>query len=128
MKVSELKGALLDYWVCVSEGIEVIVAMRENYDDTELSCLEVNARGARVLRRSPSTSWVEGGPIIEREGIAFAKFYEPKDGPIAPGNEWAALSLDDSIRMDGPTPLVAAMRVQVAAYYGDEVPDEVRLG
>jgi Protein of unknown function (DUF2591) len=74
-----------------------------------------------------STAWAQGGPIIEREGIAVVKFYEPVDGPVSDGCEWAALTLDDSTRRDGPTPLVASMRCYVASKLGDEVdvPDEL---
>ncbi|MCA8026495.1 phage protein NinX family protein [Burkholderia cepacia] len=125
MKVGELSGALLDYWVCKGEGLNVIVAMRENCGDTEPSCLEVNDRGVRVLRRSPSTSWWEGGPIIERERIILKPF---SDG------EWgAAYEFDSDARggafyisasQEGATPLVAAMRAYVASKFGDEVSDE----
>ncbi len=65
--------------------------------------------------------------LLERFGIGVAKFYEPVDGPVALGLEWSATSLDDTIRMDGPSPGVAVCRVVVAVRLGLEidVPDHV---
>lgn len=125
MKVSELSGALLDYWVCRADGLNVIVAMRENCDDTEQSCLEVNSRGVRILRRSPSTSWAEGGPIIERERIDLAA--PPNMDAPDEHIDWAA-SIDDpkvtyTLQYFGEKPLIAAMRAYVASKFGDEVPE-----
>jgi Protein of unknown function (DUF2591) len=127
MKVSELTGALLDYWIAHAHGY----AVRINGDQAEaLACRSESVDGPdKCCWKSfaPSTDWAQGGPIIERIGIGVVKFYEPKDGPVIPGFEWAALSLDDSIRMDGPTPLIAAMRAYVASKFGEEVPDEALL-
>ena len=59
----------------------------------------------------PSTDWIQGGPIIEREGI---------DLQCQNQGLWCAdLGLDSSIY--GPTPLIAAMRCYVASKLGDEV-------
>jgi hypothetical protein len=63
-----------------------------------------------------STNWAQGGPIIEREGIA-----------LLPEHEWCGYI--DNIRSQkyGPTPLIAAMRCFVASRLGDEVdiPEEL---
>lgn len=76
---------------------------------------------------SPSTDWSQGGPLFEKYGIGVAKFFEPIDGPVMVGMEWAAIWIDDSVRMDGPTALVAACRVIVAAKLGDTVPVPAEL-
>ena len=73
---------------------------------------------------SPSTDWAQGGPIIERGGIAIS----PHDTL-----GWAAFqshtAIDGVIYKDyfGPTPLIAAMRCYVASKLGDtvDVPDEL---
>ncbi|ARK81010.1 hypothetical protein BOC40_11805 [Burkholderia pseudomallei] len=123
MKVGELSGALLDYWVCKGEGLNVIVAMRENCGDTEPSCLEVNDRGVRILRHMPSTTWAEGGPIIDR--VPFGIF-ERVDGEWAAGIYRPQAGMRDLCiaYQTGETLLIAAMRAYVASKFGDEVPDE----
>ena len=66
---------------------------------------------------TPSTNWAQGGPIIEREGIALYLYG---------GSEWNAhVGGRESV---GPTPLIAAMRCYVASKLGDEVeiPEELK--
>lgn len=60
-----------------------------------------------------STSWEQGGPIIEREKIELNLF----------GSGWmATLTKGPAVSEEvGPTPLVAAMRCYVASKLGDEV-------
>lgn len=115
MKVAQLTGAKLDYWVCKAEGLDVIVAMRENCGDTEPSCLEVSGRGVPILRHSPSTSWSEGGPIIDRERISIKQ---------DEGGGCYAYFDHLNPTASGQTALIAAMRAYVASKFGEEVPDE----
>lgn len=61
---------------------------------------------------NPSTNWEQGGPIIEREGIALTTI------DCAPN--WEA-DIGGTIKATGPTPLVAAMRAYVHATLGDTV-------
>ena len=63
-----------------------------------------------------STSWQEGGPIIEREKITLEWT----------GENWCAYIRHDE-EVFGPTALIAAMRCYVASRLGDEVevPDEL---
>jgi hypothetical protein len=128
MKVSELSGALLDYWVCRADGLKVIVAMRENCLDTQPSCLEVNERGVRVLRHSPSETSNQAGWRMVKARIGFTTGF--REG------EWcAAVELKAETYCDGgvlggehmhsgPTPLIAAMRCYVASQFGEEVAGE----
>ena len=77
-----------------------------------------------------STDWADGGPIIEREGIAIDCVR--RDWSI---ESWCAALIHEDVEFDGvtraekngPTPLVAAMRCYVASKLGDEVevPDEL---
>ena len=100
MKTNELSGTALDYAVNLIE---------ECCDDP--------------FQPMFSTSWAQGGPIIEREGIAIRKSFDDER------NEWVANLWSENITIfeDGPTPLIAAMRCFVASKLGDEVsvPEEL---
>jgi hypothetical protein len=104
MKTSELQGAALDWAVAKCEGEETF--MHKGQLNTRWS-----ANGY-----SPSTNWAQGGPIIEREGMAL----HPA------GKDWSS-DIDRCYQQYGPTPLIAAMRCYVASKLGDEVeiPEEV---
>lgn len=151
MKVCELIGALLDYWVGRAQGEAVKVKRRADLDYShfmfehteDLVCV---LPGETVFL--PSSVWAIGGPIIERDQI----FLQPPSevhyngGPnhgwrrydhwratvsartrtLPPKNETQdAISIRGVGRGAGETPLLAAMRAKVASHYGDEVPDEV---
>ena len=103
MKVSELAGVQLDFWVAKAEGVESSI-------DTQ-------------LKFTPSTDWAQGGPIIDREGIQVAPM-------PAKGGTWCAVSIGrlpnragsaNGAWVEGPTPLIAAMRAYVRAKFGPEV-------
>jgi hypothetical protein len=94
MKTSELTGAALDWAVHVA-----LHGACEGYAEYEYS-----------------TNWAQGGPIIEREGIAIGKSWEG----------WKAFT--ETSGGEGPSPLIAAMRCYVASKLGDEVdvPEELK--
>lgn len=128
MKVSELTGAMLDYWVAQAEDMQHV---RINRDAEPHACfMWEHERGlCSGDEWRPSGNWRQGGPIIERERVDW----------ISVGTEWKAgfnAELDSSgygsslvqwIAFEheqlGSTPLVAAMRAYVAAKFGNEVPD-----
>lgn len=131
--VKDLSGLALDNYVARALGAEPLATLGQNFLKTrlELQWQPAAAGGGRFALVSassisawwmPSQNWVQTGPLIERFGIAIVKFYEPKDGPIQAGSEWAALSLDDSVRADGPTPLIAVARCIITTEFGDAVP------
>jgi hypothetical protein len=97
MKTDELTGAALDWAVAKCEGVEIIVR-QENWDWY-------------------SSSWEQGGPIIEREKIATAWHL----------TRWVAWR--GVIEHPGPTPLIAAMRCYVASRLGNdiEIPEELNV-
>lgn len=66
MKVSDLAGSQLDFWVAKAEGVEASVDIH--------------------LKFMPSTDWAQGGPIIDREGIQIAPM-------PAKGGNWCAVSV-----------------------------------
>jgi hypothetical protein len=103
MKTSELTGIALDWAVAKCEGIKIIVR-QENWEWY-------------------SSSWEQGGLIIERELIEIY--------PLC-NVEWGARKVNDEgdlIRFYGDTPLIAAMRCYVASKLGDEVeiPEELNV-
>jgi hypothetical protein len=84
--------------------------------------------------RRYSTNWMQGGPIIEREGIAMSS---------TPDGLWAAYAhagtrlvqhggqavevFNWTYKQQGHSPLIAAMRCYVSSKLGDivEIPDEL---
>lgn len=139
MKVTELSGALLDYWVARTDetwkrahemfpawtldptfsGVELISST-----SGEQECILIPNNPFRQDRKpfNPSSEWLYGGPIIERERITISPAYR--------GEGWGAYINgccyeSDDPDQTGPTPLIAAMRAYVASKFGDEVQDEV---
>lgn len=126
-KTSELEGALLDAAVAMAEGLpNILFAHRSNSSGQWVRTALYKVPGKRYLveRRVPlySSEWEQGGPIIERERIGFEpqQAFDVARGGLslvegswhAHGGEWA---------LNGPTPLVAAMRTYVANKFGEEV-------
>ena len=105
MKVSELTGALLDYWVAKTAGrsVEIVDGQCQH------------TYGMRSVF-SPSTNWSQGGPIIEREGM---NQYRQPDGI------WYVFIKTPEIYSNatGATLLIAAMRCYVASKFGNELPE-----
>ena len=93
MKTSELTRAALNWAVAKCVGVEIILA-QENWNWY-------------------SSSWEDGGPIIEREGI------ETTRGGVYDEHFWKATR--SSTTAYGPTPLIAAMRCYVASKMGDNI-------
>ena len=106
MKVADLQGALLDYWVARAAGI--MWWIERSSIDWEVCADTGNAASDRY---SPSTDWTQGGPIIERERLEIRR----------DNHGWTALG--NGCYGDGPTILIAAMRAYVASRFGDEVED-----
>ncbi len=136
MKTSELTGAALDYAAGLCEGYGPDKYM-SNIDirldvKGKVSCLLVPINRAYV-RWTPSTNWAQGGPIIEREGIALR--YSPKhkkwyakretgsgETVFWPAQEYSVTAKKKvTARWEGPTPLVAAMRCYIASKLGNDI-------
>lgn len=126
MKVCELSGMALDYWAC-----RALLAQFEGQQLTREVIEQVKRQiGAYPFR--PSTDWVVGGPIIERERIALFQTWPEAHVHFSEATRWTAWTNGASYTVEvegdaqgiGPTQLVAAMRAFVASKFGDEVPDE----
>lgn len=119
LKTSELAGAALDWAVAAATNAQFqedrVIKVCRHEATTPAWIERENAPGSAPYfhRFSPSTDWVQGGTIIEREGIGF--FQKKAEGycqAARPGAEFV---------QRGPTPLIAAMRCYVSAKLGDEV-------
>ena len=118
-KTTDLIGASLDWAVTVAEQPEALRFGAEYWREQRRT--STTLFGEYLHRWSTSWSWA--GPIIEREVISL----------IHPKYDcWTAHCYDktvddESYTLDGPTPLIAAMRCYVASKLGDEidVPDEL---
>jgi hypothetical protein len=64
---------------------------------------------------APHRDWRQGGPILEREDIWPSRYYG-----AAEGKKVYQATLRHTY-MQGPTPLIAAMRCYVASKYGGEI-------
>jgi len=131
MKVSELIGAELDYWVALAIAGKVVGREEFQKDDYILRGDEFyttdrmdvyTLQSGALVHWSPSTVWDVGGPIIERERIAIAPREDERLGKWWIATRYAKypppyLKLSEI----GPTPLIAAMRAFVASKLGDEV-------
>ena len=98
IKTTELKGTALDWSVAKCEGIQDSEFVRTHMDAWPCS-----------------TDWSQGGPIIEREGIAVRRSHNMEHG------SWQAIRDGFRNNHNGPTPLIAAMRCYVASKLGAEV-------
>jgi hypothetical protein len=115
IKVNKLTGPALDWAVAKCADLPFPFA----YDDY-----------GREYPVSPSTLWIQGGPIIERERIELIRW----DGTwgVEEGT-WVANIKHEDKRFggmmlsegQGTTPLIAAMRCYVASRLCDQFTNEV---
>ena len=126
MRTSELSGAVLALWVAR--------ALKMTQPRIAFDICRVGALLTPETRDfAPHEDWSCGGPLIEQQeiGIGIIQGIAPHDGTEAirwAVTKWHARVLagdNGGPKMEGPTPLVAAMRALVASVYGDTVPDEV---
>lgn len=122
VKTSELKGVALDW--------AVAYCMYGKNHDFNICVYVTSSCGVKYVayrhefgmpesrRLNYSTDWTQGGPIIEREKISIIANYK---------QQWTATKhlVGNSYYLEGPTPLIAAMRCYVASKLGDdiEIPD-----
>jgi hypothetical protein len=115
MKTSELTGAALNWAVAMCEGWNLTTAS----DKTGSYPWLVKAgKDIDLKKYRPSTNWMQGGPIIQREKIEI----------FIRDEEWFAYSsLSTPEDFPGDTPLIAAMRCYVASQLGDtiDIPEEL---
>lgn len=118
IKTSELAGAALDWAVAKCNGKTL-----HYFVDDPLKkdpWLLVNGDVDQPLHSyTPSTDWAQGGPIIERAGVAIDCIQS--DGEIAGWIAQLPMFREAKYEEPSPTPLIAAMRCYVASKLGDEI-------
>jgi hypothetical protein len=129
VKVSEATGTVLDWMVCIAEGLTP--------EDLYISRITKNASIYRRLRDDDgkltgsymtgpdllfSRKWEAGGPIIGREDVEFVL---AKEGGHHESAKWMAV-IRNSWFGFGEEHLIAAMRCYATSKLGDtvEVPEE----
>jgi hypothetical protein len=110
MKTAELTGAALDWAVAMAEGWQRITAQDNG---GEHPWLAKHGKYQDPKHYRPTSNWMQGGPIIERECIDL---------------EWTGIpnadffcTIQGKYEAHGNTPLIAAMRCYVASKLGDEI-------
>ena len=118
IKVSEATGIALDWLVAKCEGVNA-EAFRLYYEPTEPS--DYDSHGYPEFHYS--TTWAQGGPIIEREHISTNWLGTHWQANVGFDPESGESDADEA----GHTCLVAAMRCYVASKLGEEVevPEEL---
>jgi hypothetical protein len=123
MKVSELTGALLDYWVGKADGLSPQLNIKGKYPEREVFGDYVDAGTGCVYQ--PSSDWSQGGRIIERELGSIIPYEDEKsaEGIWKAGNICKCQLKGMGFVGEGKTILEAAMRAYVGDKFGDEVDD-----
>lgn len=125
VKAKELSGAALDFVVAgiVCPAFAGIVHDRRMGARAKIYATiqdDENAGFALRSRFAPSTEWRDGGPLIERYGVAL--YMTSATPPI-----WCAGDTGTGIQCYADVLLTAAMRVIVVRCLGEEldIPDEL---
>lgn len=119
VKTAELSGAALDWAVAKAEGWRVEVTANGLISN-------VDKYGNHVAWVEPSSTWSQGGPLIEKYRVDLSA--PPSDSSAA---GWDARRDDGELSwINAPTALIAACRAIVAAKLGDvvQVPAELVEG
>lgn len=124
VRVSELEGAALDYWVARAEGhkpsfpdLEAefpAVLLWEDY-----GCMLPHGEYGNEYEFSPSQDWNDAGPLFDKFALSF--------DPLLGGGIQATARMKDGqiilpVSMSGNDYLVAACRAIIAATFGATVP------
>jgi hypothetical protein len=118
INVNYLADTALDWAVGVALGHDMSKAV--NYGAyIRIPC---SANPPHTVMFCPTTNWHQAGPIIEKECIEISCIHTTGWTP----DTWTARHPQRHI-VNGPTPLIAAMRCYVASKLGDivEVPREL---
>ena len=116
MKVSELSGKDLDYWVGKARGYNILIETMRSFKTDKITT-EAYQKGCPPRLINPSTDWAQGGPLIAKYDIWLSSEGDGKDR-----YHFASIQphMNENIQ-EGKTALEAAMRVLVASKYGEYV-------
>ena len=118
MKTSDLTGAALDWAVARCEGKHA-AKLSDRGVHVEAPTVDCDEFFGGYFF-SPSVSWAQGGPIMERIKGLMQKTWLDTSRPELQCECHIHNYEGDWIQF-GPTPLIAAMRCYVASKLGDEV-------
>jgi hypothetical protein len=128
-KSYDLIGAALDWAVAKCEDNE---DCRDPFitwtrDGKEMYLKVITFSGLET-EWEPSTDWVQGGPIIDREHITIIYVPEDDPNPLPKGDIWTASVEPLDYGCTGKTALIAAMRCFCALKLGEdiEIPKELQ--
>lgn len=118
MKVSELEGVKLNYWVAKAIGWKLSGLVVDEYATRDKTPIAMISIGGELRDFEPSSLWEHGGPIIDMRDTRIGLH------PIMSGWRATIAGMDRNFEFTGKTALIAAMRAKVASVYGDNVPDD----
>jgi hypothetical protein len=107
MNVKKIDGAILNFWVAKSGGLNYLIESSQPDDGQDG---EGGGRSPQYF--NPSAYWSHGGPIIANEWYVIEDILKGWFGP-----DW------DAIGTVARNPLKWFMRAYVASMFGDEVED-----
>lgn len=117
MKVSELEGAALDYWVARAMGYNELYLIPDEvigiiYDDDEC--------GTDRADWEPSTNWAQGGPLLDEWAVMFEWAESAVLGEVF---AYMTPEVGRKVGCYAPDRLIGGMRAIVMHVYGDTVDD-----
>lgn len=115
IKVSEATNVQLDWLAGTLEKVEGLT-----YSERTKKCYGYDERKLMV-RYSPTTSWAQGGEIIDREKISIVWVHFHWCAGTGDIGEIYRSDEGNHFTGTGPTALVAAMHCYVASKLGEEV-------
>jgi hypothetical protein len=121
MKTSELSGAGLDWAVAIAEGWQHVTAQD---NEGEYPWLAKHGKYQDPKYYRPTSNWMQGGAIIEREKISTwfcDSVIDAETNEVVRGEAWYAETFEGEHGLAGQTALIAAMRCYVASKLGNEV-------
>ena len=120
MKISDLTGAELDYWIAKADNLPVRWEFPQYNAAVERGRLFYDfAPEAQIYNYrqfQPSTNWSQGGPLLEKYETYYCRQPGLGDNSILHYSETSP-----NKGQHGPTHLIAAMRAIVASVYGDTI-------
>lgn len=119
MKVSELKGAWLDYWVAVAEGVDrLLLEIRPVPRTDDFMCIRLPYDGKMAIAMNYHTSWALCGALVDKYHIELVQW-------PSYGISIATAHLDSvpSKAVSASNSKEAICRAVVQRHLGDEVPD-----
>lgn len=120
MKVAAMDQCTLAYWVAMAEMLSPILVSPACLTKEKTICSSpVYDRDCCIgYSYAPQSTWSQGGPLIEKHSVTLYPFLD--------GRGWYAHACNGrGTRMEGTSPLIAAMRSIVATKWGKEIAERL---